>query len=144
MNLLPPSKTIFYTIESAIKAYRKFSQNNIKSNIGNISIDQGMVLLFLDAHPELSQKEIADLVFKDTASMTRMIKIMIEKKILKRSINDRDLRRNKLEITDSGKKILEKLPLTISKNRKKALEGISEKELIQLNKTLNKIITNCI
>ena len=58
MSLLPPTKTIFYSIESAIKAYRRFSQKNISKAIDDISIDQSMVLLFIDTYPELTQKEI--------------------------------------------------------------------------------------
>ena len=143
MNVILPSKTIFYAIERAIKSYRKFAQKNISNSIDNISIDQGLVLLFLDKYPELTQKEIADLVFKDNASMTRMINLMVAKKYLKRSMNDDDLRRYKLSITETGREILEKLPSIISNNRRKALKDISKEELIQLNKTLNKIIANC-
>ncbi len=143
MNIEDSSSTVFYAIEKAIKSYRKLAQKNISKIVNNITIDQKLVLQYLNDYPDLSQKEIAELVFKDNASMTRMINVMVKKGFLKRSINNNDRRRFKIEITSTGLKILEVLPKVIFENRQKALEGISDKELIQLEQILNKIIANC-
>ena len=101
-----------------------------------------MILLYLNKYPELNQKEIAKLVFKDTASMTRMINLMVKNKYLKRSINEQDRRRYKIEITSKGKEILVKLSLIISDNRNKSLNRITQKEIQQLENILNKIKSN--
>ncbi len=142
MNISLPSDTVFHSIESTIKEYRKFSQKNISNKINDITIDQGMVLLYLNKYQELTQKKIAGLVFKDNASMTRMINLMVKKKYLKRSINEQDRRRFKLEITSKGKEILMKLSSIISDNRNKSLAKITQKELQQLETILNKIKFN--
>jgi len=142
MKLPLPSETVFHLIEKTIKEYRKFSQKNISKKIKDITIDQGLVLLFLKKHPELTQKEIAGLIFKDNASMTRMITLMVNKKYIKRSMNEEDRRRYKLEITSKGNKTLGELESIILNNRKKSLKGITEKELIQLDTILTKINTN--
>ena len=142
MKLPLPSETVFHLIEKTIKEYRKFSQKNISEKIKDITIDQSLVLLFLKKHPELTQKEIAGLIFKDNASMTRMITLMVNKKYIKRSMNEEDRRRYKLEITSKGNKTLGELESIISSNRKKSLKGITEKELIQLDTILTKINTN--
>jgi DNA-binding MarR family transcriptional regulator len=102
-----------------------------------------MVLLFLDKHSELTQKEIAALIFKDNASMTRMINLMVNKKYLKRSMNPLDRRRYNIEITAKGKQVLESLPPIILSNREKSLEGITKEEIIQLESLLKKITSNC-
>jgi DNA-binding MarR family transcriptional regulator len=143
MNISPPSETIFHVIESTIKEYRKFAQKNISEKIKDITIDQGLVLIFLKEYPKLTQNEIAELVFKDSASMTRMINLMVKKKYLKRSIHKEDRRRYKIEITANGEKVLEGLPPIIQNNRNSALKGITKKELKQLDITLNKIRINC-
>lgn len=137
-----PAKTVFYTIERTIKAYRKFSRQNFSKVVGDITIDQKLILQYLNDHPELSQNEIAELVFKDNASLTRMIDLMVRKGFLRRSINPRDRRRFIIELTTKGKDILEKLGPVIVENRKKAFAGISEEELLQLEITLNKIVSN--
>jgi len=143
MDISLPSETIYHTIESTIKEYRKFAQKNISDQITDMTIDQGLVLLFLNEYPDLTQKEIAELVFKDNASMTRMINTMVHKKYLKRSMNNEDRRRYKIEITVKGRQVLETLPPIIQKNRKTSLIGITKNELRQLEIILNKIRSNC-
>ena len=144
MDTIIATKTVFYTIERAIKEYRKFAQNNIADKVKDITVDQALILFFLEKHPELSQQEIATLVFKDKASVTRMINLMVSKGYIERSINEENRRRFKLKITDDGTKILSDLSPIISNNRKKALQGVSQEELIQAETTLNKIISNCV
>lgn len=139
-----PSETIFHVIERTIKEYRKFSQKNLSAAIPDITIDQGMILAFLDKYPEMTQKEIAMLAFKDTASMTRMVDLMVKKQYLKRSINIENRRRYKIELTAKGKQVLETLVPIVLDNREKSLEGITEEELVQLEKTLKKITSNCV
>ncbi|MCO6174018.1 MarR family transcriptional regulator [Flavobacterium sp. NRK F10] len=137
-----PSKTVFYTIEKTIKSYRRFSKQNFSKVINDITIDQKLILQYLNDFPELTQKEIAELVFKDNASLTRMIDLMVNKRFIKRSMNTKDRRRYKIEITAKGKEVLSKLEPVIVDNRKKAFAGITEEELIQLDITLNKILSN--
>lgn len=138
-----PSETVFYSIERAIKAYRKFAQHNLSKHLEGLTIDQGMVLVLLDRHPDISQKEMAELVFRDKASLTRMIDLMVQKGYLKRSINEQDRRRFTLAITSKGRKAIEQSPPIVAENRRKALEGLSEEEINQLKTLLNKITQNC-
>jgi DNA-binding MarR family transcriptional regulator len=138
-----PSQTIFYTIEKTIKEYRRFAQRNLNKTIENITIDQALLLIFKNNYPELSQNELGELMFKDNASVTRMIELMAKKDYLERSINKQDRRKYNLNITDNGKKILTDLNTIILSNRKSALRGISNSEITQLKNTLNKIINNC-
>ncbi|WP_394747721.1 MarR family winged helix-turn-helix transcriptional regulator [Spongiimicrobium salis] len=138
-----PSETIFHRIERTIKEYRRFSQKRLSAAVSDITIDQGMILAFLDKHPEMTQKEIAMLAFKDNASMTRMLNLMVEKQYLKRSINMENRRRYHIEITPKGRQVLETLTPIVLDNRKKSLEGVSREELIQLEKILKKITANC-
>ncbi len=143
MILKLPSDTVFHVIESTIKSYRRFAQQNIDLELTGVTVDQGLVLIFLDKYPEMTQNEIAQLVFKDNASMTRMINTMVSKNYLKRSMNTEDRRRFSIQLTPEGKEILKKLPKIIQKNRQTSLQGISDKELTQLENTLKKIQANC-
>lgn len=138
-----PSQTIFFTIERAIKEYRKFAQRNLNKEIENITIDQALLLISLNNNPELSQNDISEILFKDNASITRMIELMTKKNYLKRSINNHDRRKYFLELTSKGKEELNKINTIIAENRRVALNEISEDELAQLTQTLNKLMTNC-
>ncbi|MGK0447845.1 MAG: DNA-binding MarR family transcriptional regulator [Polaribacter sp.] len=138
-----PSRTIFYTIEKAIKEYRRFAQRNLNKTIDKITIDQALLLINKNKHPELSQKELGELMFKDNASVTRMIELMTKRDYLERYVNKKDRRKYNLNITVKGEKILTDLNKIILTNRESALIGITEKEIAQLKNTLNKIINNC-
>lgn len=142
MNFNTPTTTVLYSIEETIKAYRKLSQHNITQVIPDITVDQALILLMLENNNK-TQTEIANLVFKDYASMTRIVKLMITKDYLIKTIDSKDKRKAKLEITNNGKEIIKKLTPVIQKNRQTALNNISNKELEQLYKTLKKITKNC-
>lgn len=143
MNLKLPSETLFHAIESSIKAYRKYAQQQISSNIDNITIDQSLALIYIDKHPELNQIALAELLFKDTASLTRMIKTMVKNEFIERSINPKDLRRYKLILTKKGQRVVQALPDVIALNRRTALNGISREDEQHLKQILNKIKNNC-
>ena len=138
-----PTGTVLYTIEKAIKEYRKVSQRNLAKIVKDITIDQCLVLIIINKDARISQNELANLVFKDNASITRMIELMVNKDYLNRTIHKEDRRKFNLEITEKGKKTIELINPIVQINRKIALNGLSLEEIDLLDKTLNKIITNC-
>lgn len=135
--------TVLYLIEQAIKEYRKVSQKNISIIVKDITVDQCLVLIILNKDAEISQNELANLVFKDNASITRMVELMVKKEYLNRTIHKEDRRKFNLEITEKGKKTLELINPIVKLNRETALNGLSLEEIDFLDKILNKLITNC-
>jgi MarR family transcriptional regulator, transcriptional regulator for hemolysin len=137
------SNVIFYNIEQAIKTYRMYAQKQIKSHHLKITVDQWLVLKSLKENPKATQQELAETVFKDTASITRIIDLLVKSEFVEREINLNDRRKFDLKITSNGEKILEKTHSIVLENRKKALNGISENDIKILNETLQKITKNC-
>lgn len=135
-------KSIFYLLDKGIRSYRQFAQQRVQSFGYDITIDQWLVLNTLEANPDLSQAEIAEIVFKDTASLTRIIDLMVNKGYIERSISNEDRRRFHLQITKSGKQLLENVSEVVYENRRLALNGISDNEIEMLSETLKKLITN--
>jgi DNA-binding MarR family transcriptional regulator len=143
MNIKNPTGTVLYTIEQAIKEYRKIAQKNISKIVKDITIDQCLVLIILNNNAKISQNELANLVFKDNASITRMIELMVKKDYLIRTLHQEDRRKFNLEITEKGIKTIELIEPIVQLNRQTALNGLSLEEVALLDKTLNKIIINC-
>ena len=137
------SNVIFYNIEQAIKTYRMYAQKQIKSHNLKITIDQWLVLKSLKENPNATQQELAETVFKDTASITRIIDLLVKSEFVERKINLNDRRKFDLMITSNGEKILAKTHSIVLENRKKALNGISENDIKILNETLQRITKNC-
>lgn len=143
MSQKTPTGTVLYTIEQAIKEYRKVCQKNIQKVVSDITVDQCLVLIILNDNIQISQIEMARLIFKDNASVTRIIELMVKKEYLTREINDLDKRKSKLVITQKGKKTIVLLTPVFKLNRSTALNGLSLDEIELLDKLLNKIISNC-
>ena len=134
---------IFYSLEKSIKSYRQFAQKNISRKNIDITIDQWLILTTIQNNPDITQQQIAVNVFKDYASITRMVELLVKKKILNRNFHSDDRRRFDLSITKQGTDILNSLTPIIVTNRKKALNGISKKEIETLQSILSKITQNC-
>lgn len=138
-----PTGTVLYTIEQTIKEYRKICQKNIEKIVSDITVDQCLVLIILNENDKISQIEIAKLIFKDNASITRIIELMVKKDYLIREINELDKRKSNLIITQKGIKTIELLQPVIALNRNTALNELSLDEIELLDKILHKIISNC-
>ena len=134
---------LFYTLEKSIKVYRKYAQTQIASAGFDITIDQWLVLKSLQENSHLSQNEIADLVFKDMASITRIIELLVKKELVERHINNSDRRKFELKITKNGKKMIEMIYPIVHNNRKQALKGITKIEQNNLTSHLEILINNC-
>ncbi len=93
---------IFYSIEKAIKSYRLYGQNKLRENRLKITIDQWLVIKSIMETPFISQQEIAEKVFKDNASVTRIIDLLFKTKYIKRAVNKTDRRKTILIVTEEG------------------------------------------
>lgn len=143
MSLQIPSETIFYQIERAIKVYRQFAALNIKAVHPDLTLDQSLLLIYLKNHPGVMLSELADLLFKDNASLTRMIDSMVNKGYLNKGANAQDRRKAAVSLSAHGEKVIESLTVIIRQNRQVALQQISSDEASQLTLVLNKLISNC-
>lgn len=139
----PPTDTVFYSIEKAIKSYRKLAQKRISEVAPDITLDQALLLLLIEDQPKLSQVKLAGLLFKDYASMTRMIVLLIQNGFLQRNPHPTDGRRSRLTITTKGRKILDRLRDVIAGNRVTAISGLTTQQLEALKEGLQIISQNC-
>jgi len=94
-------------------------------------------------NPGISQQNIAEKAFKDNASVTRIIDLLVKSKYLDRKVNPKDRRTSILKVTPDGEDIINKVQDLVLQNRKMAQIGITIEELENLNATLKKIIKNC-
>jgi MarR family transcriptional regulator, transcriptional regulator for hemolysin len=136
-------QVLFFTLEKSIKTYRQFAQRQIDKAGIDITIDQWLVLRSIQDWPDISQHQIAENLFKDFASVTRMIELLVKKEYLQREFHKTDRRRFNLVITKKGQAVIQKVIPVITANRKQALKSLTKAE-IENNKTfLNQIIENC-
>ena len=136
------SSIIFYTLEKSIKTYRQFAQKNITDAGFNITIDQWLVLKTIQEDSTLNQQQLAVKVFKDFASVTRIIELLVKNGYLLRNFHKEDRRRFELTLSKEGTKIIKSLEPIINSNRNKALNGISKIDIEKLQSLLTAITAN--
>ncbi len=135
--------TVFYSIEEAIKSYRRFAQERIQQEIADLTINQVLLLVLVSESPGMPQAEMAEILFKDFAAVTRMIQLLVKRGYLERKPNPDDRRRQRLEVTDTGKSVAGRLAPIIKSNREQATTDLSKEEQHELRRLLNKITQNC-
>nr|WP_315028993.1 MarR family transcriptional regulator [uncultured Chryseobacterium sp.] len=135
---------IFYNIDKAIRAYRNYAQRQLKAHGFSITIDQWLIIKAILENPGITQNEIGDLVFKDNASVTRIIDLMVKSEYITRHVHPDDRRKTNLEVTDSGKKVIREVQNIVEGNREIALKGVSKDELEMMYSALLKISENCL
>jgi DNA-binding MarR family transcriptional regulator len=136
-------QSFFYTIEKSIKTYRQFAQRKLLKEGFDVTIDQWLVLQTISGDKDINREQISLNVFKDEASVTRIIDLLIKKNYLRKEPHNEDSRRFSLVITDEGYDLLKRMESVILRNRATALKGISAEELSRLKDQLDVIINNC-
>jgi MarR family transcriptional regulator, transcriptional regulator for hemolysin len=134
---------IFYRLDKAIKTYRQFAQGELKAAGILITIDQWIVLKTISENPGISQREIAVNVFKDGASVTRIIELLVRKGLLSRNFDGNDRRRMVLKPNRKTRSLLEKVRKIALENRVLALKGIPSRDLEVARSVLDRISANC-
>lgn len=134
---------LFYYIEKAIKTYRQFAQKELKNAGLSITVDQWLTLNCLNENPQITQKELAEAVFKDSASITRIIELLVKAKYIKRNLNKEDRRKSNLTITDLGLQTIEAASVVVEKYRNQALKGIGIAKEEHVKMVMKTIIKNC-
>lgn len=137
------NNVIFYSIDRAIRAYRQYAQKQIRDKGFDITIDQWLVMKSLLENPGIKQQDLAETVFKDNASVTRIIELLVKNGYLDRSTHQTDRRMTQITITTKGKEVLKALQPIVASNRRKALQHLDDSAIEQAKELLDKIAENC-
>ncbi|MFD0940267.1 MarR family winged helix-turn-helix transcriptional regulator [Pedobacter boryungensis] len=135
--------TLLYTLDKCFRTYNQFAQRNVRKAGYDITIDQWLILKSVSENPDITQNDISKIVFKDNASITRIIQLLISANYLVRETHPSDRRRVNLTLTESGKKITMDVNEIAVQNRTTALENINEETVHQMKSLLQQIIENC-
>lgn len=130
---------LFYLIEKTNKVVRRYSQIRFSEAGIDITVDQWLVLKKISDSERITQIELATALFKDRASITRILDLLLEKRLVRKE-EAADKRAYELELTANGQKFMEQALVIVKNVRKKGMEKLSEKEQEQLRNSLQKII----
>lgn len=132
---------LYYLIEKANKVVRRYSQVRFIEAGLEITVDQWLVLKKISDSERITQIVLAHAIFKDRASITRILDLLLDKKLVKKE-SGLDKRSYELTLTAAGQKFVDQALIIVKNVRKKGIESMSEKEQLQLKVSLQKIINN--
>ena len=128
-----------------VSNYMEKDINNCLSDY-NITRSQMGILIYIQVaeckNIEANQVDIEKEFNLKNPTVTGIINRLEEKGYIKRVRSDKDKRYNKLELTESGREILNKGKRKAQENEEKLLKILTDDEIKELKRILTKIVNN--
>ncbi len=132
----------FFWIDQLARAKKRATARFFNELELDLSVDQWILLKRLNEVQSTNQKQLSDSTFKDPASVTRTLDLLVKKDLVERKMGTEDRRTFELELTKKGKQIVDMvIPHAIEK-RRMGLEGISREELNVFRIVAERMIKN--
>ncbi|MDE1818395.1 MAG: MarR family transcriptional regulator [Thaumarchaeota archaeon] len=132
-----------FVVNATAKAFQKSFDLELRKNAG-VSLSQWRVVGALVIQPGLTQKEIADKVGIEGATLVPVIDKMEKEGLLKRKPDSDDRRVNRIYLTQKADSLWEKMTECALRIRKSSLKNISEDDIQATLETLRKISKNLV
>ncbi|MDE1876593.1 MAG: MarR family transcriptional regulator [Thaumarchaeota archaeon] len=132
-----------FVVNATAKALQKSFDLELRKNAG-VSLSQWRVVGALVIQPGLTQKEIADKVGIEGATLVPVIDKMEKEGLLKRKPDSDDRRVNRIYLTQKADSLWEKMTECALRIRKSSLKNISEDDIQATLETLRKISKNLV
>ena len=127
--------SIGYALTTTLNLLRKHFNREIKKF--DLSSEQYGVLKLISEEKQLTPTQIADLLNRDKATITRILKSLDNKKLIKKEqINNRSFY---VKLTDESKNIIKEVDKIALNYHKKIIDEIGENRIREMLETLKKI-----
>lgn len=131
-----------FLLDRTARKVKQYAQQQFKAGEFDVTVDQWLVLKNLSEKQDLSQTELAQLVFKDHPTLTRIIDLLCKKGYVERLPHPQDRRSFRLHLTESGVAKVTSLRPEILQIREKAWENLSPNDFEEFKRILNTIYQN--
>ena len=136
-------EVLYFWIDKANKQVRQKSQQVFREKGIDITVDQWLVLKKVsDNAGNANQSELASLVAKDTASVTRILDHLVKKELVLREPSPTDRRSFVIRMTSQGHARYQEILPVVRDLRAKGLHGINEQQIEVTRQVLQKVIGN--
>lgn len=131
-----------FILDRTARRVKQYAQQKFKLAAFDITVDQWLVMKNLAENELLSQTELAQLVFKDQPTLTRIIDILSKKGYVERALHPQDRRSFQLVLTPMGQIKVQELKPIVAKIREKAWDNLDEHDFEEFKRILNTIYNN--
>lgn len=131
-----------FILDRAARRVKQYAQASFTEKSFDITIDQWMVLKALYHEDPMTHKDLAETTGKDQPTLTRILDIIIKKKLAERVEHPHDRRCLFVQLTPTGEEKVKILSPEIATIRMKAWENLSEEDFRNFTRILNTIYNN--
>lgn len=129
-------------MDKTLRISKKYSLKRLQEEGFDITIDQWVILLRIHEEEQQTQVQLAKAVYKDTASVTRILDLLHGKKLVRRIPNEQDRRKSALTLTEKGKSYVKNAKKVVLSIREEGTQGIAAKDLEIAKNVLKKMAEN--
>lgn len=134
-------KEIGSYIDRTYKVVRQDLINRFKAASVDITPEQWVILSKLNEQ-DMFQTDLASMSFRDKPTVSRIVDLLVSKKLVERERDKSDGRKYHVKITQKGREMVQHAMATVEESRKIGWTDLSEDEYDTLIFLLNKIFTN--
>ncbi|UNK20291.1 MarR family transcriptional regulator [Paenibacillus sp. N3/727] len=119
--------------------------NNYYQKVVNpfdITVDQWEILVILWEREGITQKELAERLYKDQTNIARMLFKLEKKGFIYRVTHETDRRSLRVYLTDKGQEIKDEILAPSIEAYKKTIEGLTEEEVETFRRILSVMYDN--
>jgi DNA-binding MarR family transcriptional regulator len=131
-----------FLLDRTARRVKQYAQQKFKLGEFDITVDQWLVMKNLSENELLSQAELAQLVFKDQPTLTRIVDLLAKKGYVERMPHPLDRRSFQLILTHQGQRKVNELKPQIASIREKAWENLGKSDFEEFKRILNTIYKN--
>ena len=133
-----PQHTTSYLLQHVCYILSKQADQVLQEQLG-IGISQFKILRVLQFSPLTRQRQIADWLGQTEASISRQIKLMIDKGLLEVTISPKNRREHLTTPTAKGLRITEEALKLLDRDQAQMYKDVGDKKLLQLVDTLKQM-----
>ena len=141
-----PSDDIYseysFLLEKTTRQVKQYAQKRFNEFDFGVTVDQWMVLKHLYPSSDLSQSELADITFKGTPTLTRIIDLLCAKGLTERVADRDDRRKSQVQLTPAGQAKVEEMIPKVGHIRKAAWKNLSKEDFKHFQHVLHTIYQN--
>lgn len=131
-----------FLLDRTARKVKLYAQQQFKQGEFDVTVDQWLILKNLSENGLMSQTELANLVFKDHPTLTRIIDLLCKKGYVERVPHPQDRRSFQLHLTETGVAKVTELKPKVLEIREKAWENLTETDFEEFKRILNTIYQN--
>lgn len=131
-----------FLLDRTARKVKQYAQQQFKQGDFDVTVDQWLILKNLSENRHLSQTELANLVFKDHPTLTRIIDLLCKKGYVERVPHPMDRRSFQLHLTEIGVSKVAEIKPKVLEIREKAWENLNETDFEEFKRILNTIYQN--